>query len=105
MPSQLAAPAASPGAASALQVGVVVIAALYLAREILIPITLAILLSFLLAPIVELLRRARLGRVPAVLLAVIMALSVILGVGGAIGSQVAQLATNIPQYAVTIEKH
>jgi len=104
MPSQLAAPAASPGAASALQVGVVVIAALYLAREILIPITLAILLSFLLAPIVELLRRARLGRVPAVLLAVIMALSVILGVGGAIGSQVAQLATNIPQYAVTIEK-
>jgi predicted PurR-regulated permease PerM len=83
---------------------VVVIAALYFAREILIPITLAILLSFLLVPIVELLRRARLGRVPAVLLAVIMALSVILGFGGAIGSQVAQLATNIPQYAVTIEK-
>jgi len=80
-----------------------VIAALYLAREILIPITLAILLSFLLAPIVELLRRGRLGRVPAVLLAVIMALGVILGFGGAIGSQVAQLATNIPQYAVTIE--
>jgi predicted PurR-regulated permease PerM len=83
---------------------VVVIAALYFAREILIPITLAILLSFLLVPIVELLRRARFGRVPAVLLAVIMALSVILGFGGAIGSQVAQLATNIPQYAVTIEK-
>jgi hypothetical protein len=82
---------------------VVVIAALYFAREILIPITLAILLSFLLVPIVELLRRARFGRVPAVLLAVIMALSVILGFGGAIGSQVAQLATNIPQYAVTIE--
>ena len=69
-----------------------------------IPITLAILLSFLLVPIVELLRRARFGRVPAVLLAVIMALSVILGFGGAIGSQVAQLATNIPQYAVTIEQ-
>jgi predicted PurR-regulated permease PerM len=33
-----------------------------------------------------------------------MALGVILGFGGAIGSQVAQLATNIPQYAVTIEK-
>ncbi len=40
---------------------------------------------------------------PAVLLAVIMALGVILNFGGAIGSQVAQLATNIPQYAVTIE--
>src|SRR6476661_3831478 len=102
MPSQLATPAASPGAASALQVGVVVIAALYLAREILIPITLAILLSFLLAPIVELLGRMRLGRVPAVLLAVIMAVGVMTGFGGVIGSQFAQLAGNIPQYSITI---
>ena len=44
------------------------------------------------------------GRVPAaVLLAVIMALSVILGFGGAIGSQVAQPHQH-PEYAVTIEK-
>ena len=82
--------------APALQVGVVVIAALYLAREVLIPITLAVLLSFLLAPIVELLGRARLGRVPAVLLAVIMALGVMTGLGGVIGSQFAQVASNIP---------
>ena len=82
----------------------VVIAALYFGVKFLIPITLAILLSFLLVPIVELLGRARFGRVPAVLLAVIMALGVILGFGGAIGSQFAQLASNIPQYAVTIEK-
>ena len=94
----------APSGASALQVGVVVVAALYFAREILIPITLAILLSFLLAPIVELLGRARLGRVPAVLLAVIMALSVMTGFGGVIGSQLAQLVGNIPQYSVTIEQ-
>ena len=80
------------------------IAALYLAREVLIPITLAILLSFLLAPIVELLGRMRLGRVPAVLLAVIMALGVMTGFGGVIGSQLAQLAGNIPQYSITIEQ-
>ena len=98
-------PAASLDFASGLplQVGVVVIAALYFAREVLIPITLAILLSFLLAPLVELFRRWHLGRVPSVLLAVILALAVILGFGGVIGSQVAQLATNIPQYAATIE--
>jgi predicted PurR-regulated permease PerM len=104
-PSRLAtliAPAAS--AAPALQVGVVVIAALYLGREVLIPITLAILLSFLLTPIVELLGRAKLGRVPAVLLAVIMALGVMTGFGSVIGSQLAQLAGNIPQYSVTIEQ-
>jgi predicted PurR-regulated permease PerM len=98
-------PAASLDFASGLplQIGVVVIAALYFAREVLIPITLAILLSFLLAPVVELFRRWHLGRVPSVLLAVILALAVILGFGGVIGSQVAQLATNIPQYAATIE--
>jgi predicted PurR-regulated permease PerM len=98
-------PAASADSASALalQVGVVMISALYFAREILIPITMAILLSFLLAPIVELLRQTRLGRVPAVLLAVILALGVILGLGGVIGSQVAQLAPKIPLYAATFE--
>jgi predicted PurR-regulated permease PerM len=93
----------APGA-PALQVGVVVVAALYLAREALIPITLAILLSFLLAPIVELLGRMRLGRVPAVLLAVIMAVGVMTGFGGVIGSQFAQLAGDIPLYSITIEQ-
>ena len=98
-------PAAAPDSASTLglQVGVVVIAALYFAREVLIPITLAILLAFILAPVVSLLRRIRLGRVPAVLLAVLVALAIILGLGGIIGTQVAQLAYGIPQYAATVE--
>src|ERR1700719_1311471 len=87
----------------ALQVGVAIIAALYLASEVLIPITLAILLSFVLAPLVEVLRRWRLGRVPAGLLAVILALGVIMAFGGVVASQVAQLATNIPEYATTVE--
>ncbi len=99
-------PPDTPNAASALalQVGVVVVAALYFAKEVLIPITLAILLSFILAPAVALLRRIGLGRVPAVLLAVVVALGIILGLGGVIGTQVAQLATDIPQYAATVEK-
>ena len=94
-----------PHAAStlALQVGVVVVAALYFAKEVLIPVTLAILLAFILAPVVELLRRVKLGKVPAVLLAVVVALGVILGLGGVIGTQVAQLATSLPQYAAMIE--
>ena len=58
----------------ALQVGVVVIVALMLAREVLIPLTLAMLLSFLLAPLTSLLRRVRLGRAPA---------SIALGAAGA----------------------
>lgn len=99
--------AAAPAETSpvlSLQIGVVVVAALYFAKEVLIPVTLAILLSFVLAPLAELLRRAHLGRVLSVLLAVLVALGLILAIGGVIGSQVAQLATGIPQYVATIEK-
>lgn len=96
---------ATPGLSSilAVQVGALVVTALYLARDVLIPITLAILLSFVLAPLVGLLRWARLGRVPSVLLSVTIALGIISAVGTVIGSQVSQLAGNIPQYAATVE--
>jgi len=87
-----------------LAVGVVVVAGLYFAREVLIPITLALLLSFVLTPLVALLHRARLPRVPAVLLAVVFALGIILALGSAIGVQVASLASDVPRYATTIEQ-
>jgi len=100
------APAEVPGlqGLTTLSVGVVVIAGLYFAREVLIPITLAVLLSFVLAPLVALLRRTRLPRVPAVVSAVVLALGVILLLGAVIGSQVAQLAGDVPRYATTIEQ-
>ena len=88
----------------AVVVGVVAVAALYFGREVLVPITLAVLLSFVLAPVVDLLRRLWLGRVPAVLLAVLLALGAILFVGGLIGTQVAGLARDAPSYAATIER-
>jgi predicted PurR-regulated permease PerM len=69
-----------------------------------VPVTVAILLSFVLTPLVDLLRAAKLGRVPSVLLAVLLALTVLLAIGGVIGSQVAQLATKIPEYTNTIEQ-
>ena len=42
----------------------VVIAALYLAKGVLVPLTLAVLLSFLLSPVCDWLERRRLGRIP-----------------------------------------
>ncbi|MBV8913888.1 MAG: AI-2E family transporter [Acetobacteraceae bacterium] len=99
-------PADAPGVNGllGLAVGVVIVAALYLAREVLIPITLAVLLSFVLAPVVALLRRANLPRVPAVVLAALLALGVVIVLGGVIGTQVADLAGDIPRYASTVEK-
>lgn len=99
-------PPGTPGMSglATLAVAVVVVAALYLGREVFIPLVLAILLSFVLAPVVGFLRRVHLGRVPSVIAAVLLALGVILGIGGVIGLQVADLAKNLPQYQTTVQQ-
>lgn len=99
-------PPSSPDLAHLLTVVVcvVTIAGLYLAREVLIPITLAILLSFVLAPVVGLLRRLRLPKVAAVLLSVVLALGVILLIGSIIGVQIAGLARDAPRYQSAIQQ-
>ncbi|WP_277978965.1 AI-2E family transporter [Sphingomonas phyllosphaerae] len=84
-------------------VGTLVIAALYFGQEVLIPITLAVMLSFVLSPVVNLLQRLRLWRAPAVILTVLAALGVLGLLGTLIGSQAASLTVNAPQYAQTIQ--
>ena len=98
------APAAAPDASRTMTLFVMVVATLYFGKVVLVPVTLALLLSFLLAPLVGLLRRARLGRVPSVLIAVLLALGVVLALGSVIGTQIAQLTTNLPQYVATVER-
>ncbi len=70
----------------------------------LIPITLAVLLSFLLAPLVGLLRRLRCGQLPSIFIAVLVALITVLAISTLIGAQVAQLAGSLPQYQAAIER-
>ena len=86
-----------------LAVAVVVVAGLFFAKDVLIPITLAILLSFVLSPIVSLLRRLRLPKALAVLTTVIAALGMIGGLGTLVGFQAASLSADAPKYAQTIE--
>src|ERR1700751_3156311 len=95
---------ASPGATGTVVIGAIVVAALYFGREVLVPIALAFLLSFVLAPLVRLLRRLRAGRAPSVLIAVLLAFLVIPGIGTLIGSQVAELAGNLALYESTITR-
>jgi predicted PurR-regulated permease PerM len=96
MTSNPAAPSTSP---TALLVGIViVVGALYLGSEILIPLALAILLSFMLAPIVTRLRRWRLGRIPSVLIVVVLVFTALLGLASIVGTQIVDLATNLPRY-------
>lgn len=82
----------------------VTVAALYFGREVLMPLALAILLSFVLAPLVLWLRRWRVGRVSSVIVAVLLAILVICGIATLIGGQVAQLAENLPRYEYTINR-
>ena len=84
-------------------VGTLIVAALYFGKEVLIPITLAVMLSFVLSPVVNFLQRLRLWRAPAVIVTVLAALGVLGLVGTLIGSQAASLTANAPQYAQTIE--
>ena len=95
--------AAAPHASQTMTLFVMIVATLYFGKEVLMPVTLALLLAFVLAPMVNLLRRAHLGRVPSVLLAVTLALCVVLAIGGVIGSQIGRLTTDIPRYAETVE--
>lgn len=76
----------------------IVIAALYLAQDVLIPVALAVLVTFLLTPLVAYLERRRIPRVPAVL-SVVIALFLAVGVlGWVVVGQVIDLANNLDQY-------
>ena len=80
------------------------IAALYFARDVLIPITLAILLSFVLAPLVRLMRQCYFPRSLAVLLSVLLAFGIIFGFGTLLVTQVTQLASDLPRYQSTLRE-
>ncbi len=80
------------------------IAGLYFGHDVLVPITLAVLLSFVLAPITVIFEKLHLGRIASVLLAVALAVAILIGLGAVIGKQVAQLAENLPAYQLVITK-
>ena len=81
---------------------VVVVGALYFGQDILMPVALAVLLSFALAPVVVRLRRWGLGRVPSVILVVLLMFMVMLGFGTLVASQLVDLAQNLPNYEQNI---
>lgn len=83
-------------------VGVLVVAGLYFAREILVPIALAGLLSFVLAPLVRFLQRLRVPRTLAVLGAVVAALVASLSLATMVMIEVNQLASDLPRYQATL---
>jgi len=90
--------------AYSLVVAAIIVTALCLAREVLIPIAVAVLLSFVLGPLVNLLRKLRLGRIVAVVASVLLATGIMAALATVIGVQVAELARDVPRYQQTIER-
>ena len=84
--------------------GAFFIAALYFGREVLVPIALAILLSFVLAPFVGLLQRIRVPRGLAVVSVVVLAFMAIFGLGSLVAQQLTQLAGDLPRYEATMRE-
>ena len=83
-------------------IAAIVVAAIYLARPILMPLALAILMSFALAPLVGLLKRFRLGNVAPVLISLAFAIVILSSLGMFMGSQLARLAAELPHYQTNL---
>ena len=81
----------------------IVIAAVYLAKGVLVPLTLAVLLSFLLSPLCDWLERRGLGRIPAVLLTAFLGFTVLGIATWTATDQMTRLAPKIPEYQQNLE--
>ena len=83
-------------------IAAVVVCGLYFGRPVLMPLALAVLMSFAIAPLVGLLRHLKLGHFPAVILSLVLALVILSAVGTFVGSQFAGLAADLPRYQTNI---
>ncbi|MGH9647227.1 MAG: AI-2E family transporter [Bryobacteraceae bacterium] len=81
---------------------IVVISVLYLAREILIPLALAITLALVLTPAVNWLQKVLLGRVAAVALVMILTIAATGGIAWVIFNQLVGVANELPRYQYNI---
>ncbi|MER8640748.1 AI-2E family transporter [Mesorhizobium sp. M1365] len=81
---------------------VTAVAALYFGREVFLPIAIALLLTFALAPVVSALKRVGIPRLPAVIVSVLGAFAALALFSFIAASQVSELAQNIPAYQTNI---
>src|SRR5579863_1944379 len=81
----------------------VVVAALYLAKGVLVPLTLAVLLSFLLSPVCDWLERCRLGRLPAVFTTVVVGFALLGAATWTVVVEMTELAPRVPEYRRNVQ--
>lgn len=82
----------------------IVIAGLYFAQDVFIPVALALLFTFILSPLVTRLERLHLPRVPAVLLVIALGLGLVAFISYELVTQVVQVAEQLPKYRGEIQE-
>lgn len=92
------------GAVATAILTVIIISMLYFGRDIFVPVALAILLSFVLAPLVGMLQRIHVPRGLAVVSVVVVAFMLIFAMGSLLAAQLTQLAGDLPRYQSTISE-
>jgi predicted PurR-regulated permease PerM len=103
-PSPLGGPSIQGSALTAVMFAIVIVACLYFGREVLVPIALAVLMSFVLAPPVRLLQGWHVPRSLAVIIVAFVAFAAIFSLAGLMVSQVNQLAGDLPRYQSTLSE-
>jgi len=97
----------APGTASRLTVLgalILAVACLYWARAVFKPLAAAVLVTFLLGPVVALLRRIGLHRVAAVVIVLLMTILLVAGLGWGLFSQLTTLADDLPKFRATLTR-
>jgi len=84
---------------------IVVVAVLRLAQDLFVPLALAVLLTFVLSPIVARLQHWHFNRLIAVIVSLCLALALVVGVGDVIFGQFSDLAHQLPHYEQTLREH
>jgi predicted PurR-regulated permease PerM len=80
----------------------IIVMGLYFGKEFFIPFALAVLVCFLVVPVVDWLEHMRLGRIPSVLIVVVLITAIFCGVGLLFIDQLSELAQNLQNYRETI---
>ncbi|HEU0162331.1 MAG TPA: AI-2E family transporter [Rhizomicrobium sp.] len=85
-------------------IAAVVVSGIYFGKPVLMPLALAVLMSFALAPLVALLKRWGLGHVAPVLISLTLAIVILSSLAGFMGSQLAKLAVELPRYQTNLSQ-
>ncbi|GGF60073.1 ABC transporter permease [Azorhizobium oxalatiphilum] len=103
-PARMARPPSRDGYVTTLIGALAIITVLYVGRDVFVPVALAILLSFVLAPILVILRRLKMPKTLSVMAAVVVTFLALLAIGAVVASQVGQLASDLPQYQWNLQE-